>query len=329
MPGSSIATRTAAALFAFGAKTRSFGYDTGLLKASRVEGITVISVGNLAVGGSGKTPFSAFLAKKLKASGKRVAVILRGYKGSLEISGGVASLGEGPILSVKESGDEAYLLAEELRHIPIYLGADRIRSVIRARDDGAEVAVLDDGFSHRRLHRDLDILLASRKDLGKSAAFFPLGDLRESQKAAARAHLVGGFEEDWREGKVDFTFRHVPIELDEVGGGIRPLSGMGGERAFLLCGIAKPERFIETARRAGFDVCGHLFFKDHHRFSKGDLSRVFSNASAAKAKLVLTTSKDRVRIPTAVNPLPLYALRIETQLVTGCNLLDDALGRLF
>jgi tetraacyldisaccharide 4'-kinase len=329
MPLPRIVRRGAAALFELGVRTKSLGYDSGLLPASKVEGIIVISVGNLKVGGTGKTPFVIYLANRLQSFGRRVAVISRGYKGTCESSWGIVSKGEGPILSVEEAGDEARLLAEQLPQAAVYIGADRVRSVTQARDRGATVAILDDGFSHRRLYRDLDILLADPSDLDASAAFFPVGDLRESPKSAARAHLVGGFEDAWKGRRTDFTFCHVPTCLVDVDQVCRPLSAFRYGRAHLVSGIARPHRFDKTAEEAGFRVWGRSMFNDHHRFSLRDLSRVFSHAAAEKADLVLTTEKDLVRMSKGPYPQPLFALRIQTKIVSGQDRLDSAIQRLF
>jgi tetraacyldisaccharide 4'-kinase len=319
----------ASALFELGVRTRSIGYDSGLFSTHKVDGVTVISVGNLRMGGAGKTPMVIHLTRRLQSLGKRVAVISRGYKGTLETSFGMVSSGEGPLLPEEASGDEAYHLAEQLPGASVYAGWDRIRSVTEARDQGAEVAILDDGFSHRRLSRDLDILLASPSDLDESAAFFPLGDLRECPNAAARAHLVGGFEEDWQGRQTDFTFRHVPTCLVDVGGSCAALSDFHSVKAYLLCGIAKPQRFINSARQSRFEECGRSVFRDHHRFSKRDLVHVFSSAATKKADLVLTTEKDLVRIPKTNYPLPLFAIRIETEIVSGDARIHNALRKLF
>lgn len=320
--------RTAAALFESAVTLRSRAYDSRLLPVIRVKDISVVSVGNLTLGGTGKTPFVIYLAKRLSEMGKRTAVISRGYKGRLESKGGMISSGTGPLTDASQSGDEAYLIASATRDVPVYVGADRLQSLLAARKQGAEVAILDDGFSHRRLYRDLDILLTAPEDLSAAAAFFPVGRLREPAKAAARAHLVGGFELEGRGGTPDFSFAHVPVGLRWVDGTPRPL-GIGPRKVHLLSGIAKPERFFQTAKNAGFECVGVSVFRDHHNFSKKELRQVFAEASVNHAEAVLTTEKDLVRMPEKRTPMPLLGLCIETQIVSGKERIDTALNGLF
>lgn len=170
----------------------------GALNITKIPDIKVISVGNLAMGGTGKTPIVGLLARQLKEKGAHVAVVSRGYKGSLSRQGAVAGYGNGPLLSAAEVGDEANMLAKQLNHVPIYVGADRVAQVERAKRQGATVAILDDGFQHRRLHRDLDILLAEPAHLMPGTPLFPYGELRDAPEAAIRADLIGGLDTLWR-----------------------------------------------------------------------------------------------------------------------------------
>ena len=147
-------------LFHAASKTRTAGYDAGLFPVVKIPGMTVISVGNLRVGGSGKTPFAMHLATQIQDAGVQTALIFRGYKGGLERTGGCVSAGNGPITDAGAAGDEAYLAALRLRGVQVWVGRNRVASVRNALAAGARIAILDDGFQHRRLHRDLDILLA-------------------------------------------------------------------------------------------------------------------------------------------------------------------------
>lgn len=315
-------------MFRAAVRARTFGFDRGLLRGTAVKGLVVISVGNLCLGGSGKTPLAMYLAERLRLLEKRVAVITRGYKGRLESTGKMISDGTGPSVGFEQAGDEACLLAARLSGTSVFVGADRVKSALDARDFGAEVAILDDGFSHRRLYRDLDILLARPADLSPSAALFPVGNLREPPDAAARADLIGGFEDDWTDARPDFTFRHAPVCLVDLHGRVHSFSPPP-RRVRLLLGIERPERFFASAREAGFEICGKSIFKDHHRFSNRELQRVFLAARDDGVDAILTTEKDLVRIPQNTYPLPVFALRIETRIVSGQDKLDAALAKLF
>ena len=324
--------RGAAALFQTAVRVRSEGYDRGLLSVVRVPDITVISVGNLRTGGSGKTPLVAYLTEQLLAMGHRPAVVSRGYKGCLERSGGLISDGSGPRVTAADAGDEAFWLAKRLR-VPVLVGANRVRSVQAARALGCDAAVLDDGFSHRRLFRDLDILSVHPADLSPTAATLPLGDLREPSIAAKRAHLLTGFDADFQqrtsgERKPDFTFIYEPLDLVDADGHPSSLPHLP-TRAYLVSGIANPARFERTARSVGFRVAGASCFRDHHVFRTAEIIRIFEQATAAGAELVLTTEKDMVRIPTLKCPMSLRALRIRPRIVVGEARLRESLAGLF
>ena len=232
----------------------------------------------------------------------------------------MVSDGSGPRVSVADAGDEAYWLAARLS-VPVFVGADRVRSVQSVSALGCDAAVLDDGFSHRRLHRDLDILSVRPTDLCPSAAMFPAGSLREPPTAAARAHLVTGFDTDFRQNtagvrRPDFTFAHEPLGLVDAGGRRSSLPP-GPTDVYLVSGIADPVRFAHTARASGFRVVGEARFRDHHVFNVLEITKVFSEAAAKGAEMLLTTEKDLVRFPVHNGPLPLRALRIETRIVAG------------
>lgn len=322
-----ILKKPAAAVFRAAVNVRAKAYAANLLTPVRLDGIKVISVGNLTVGGSGKTPFAMYLAERLQQKGYRTALVLRGYQGTMESKGGIVSAGNGPLMEAIQAGDEAYLVAARTRGISVYVGADRVRSAVAAGNSGIEIAVLDDGFSHRRMHRNLDILLASPDDLATTARFFPSGRLREPPGAAARAHLIGGFADEWQAQATDFTFNYIPIDAMDLNQRRHPLDALP-RKVHLLSAVARPDRFRRTVEAEGFQCVGHSVFRDHHRFSQEELRVVFSQAAANTAEAVITTEKDWVRIPKTRPPLPVLALRIDMQLVSGEEKIDAALDRL-
>jgi tetraacyldisaccharide 4'-kinase len=320
----SLGRRALAAAFGLGTRARNAGYDAGVLPVRRVTGAAVISVGNLRAGGSGKTPLAMHLAARLGALGHRPALLLRGYRGRLEHRGGAVSRGDGLLVGASEAGDEAIEAARRLGSVQVRVGADRMASARAAVADGADVILLDDGFQHRRIHRDLDLLLVGPEDLEQSTRLLPAGPLREPIAAAARADLRSGFAADWegRDDAPDVLIDYEPVALVAPDWSGVDLLVHRGARAHLLAGIARPERFVDSAARAGFEVAGASFFYDHHRYSRADLDRIDSAARDAGADLILTTEKDLARLDGIAPSLRLRALRIDVRFVSGERLLE-------
>jgi tetraacyldisaccharide 4'-kinase len=321
--GASLSSR----IFSAAARARAAAYDAGVLPVARIEGAAVLSVGNLRVGGSGKTPFAMWLAASIARRGEKAAIVLRGYGGSASGRGGVASTGSGPILSPREAGDEAYLAA--LRSPPgvaVYVGADRALAARRAASNGARAVVLDDGFQHRRLHRDCDLVLVCPEDLDPGTSTLPRGPLRERAGALGRAHLVAGFEAEWagRSDAPEILIGSALTGLVSLAGAVSPVAR--GRRAFLFAGVARPERFVRDAALAGVEIAGVRLFRDHHWFERRELDAVAAEARDLGADLLLTTEKDLVRVAAAPDGPVLAALRQEIEVVRGAELLDEAIG---
>ena len=322
--------RLAARLFGLAVRSRERLYRHGVVRPEIVTGIKVISVGNLAVGGSGKTPFAIYLADMLHEWGERVAFVSRGYRGDLESVGGIVSHGEGPLVSVEAAGDEAYLAARRLSGISVRVGANRVDQVRAARDSGATVVVLDDGFQHRRLYRQLDILLAEPAHLSADARLFPEGVLRDYPGTARRADLIGGFAADWPDAEdelPDVAFEVIPSHIEDRHGDRHAVTAIEKRRVHLLSGIARPDRFDATVRSLGAVIVGHDMFKDHHRFTPGEVDAVSKAALKNSADWLLVTEKDWVRIlPSSKAALPVMGAVITLlKIVKGEELLKDAI----
>lgn len=314
--------RRGAALFSLLQRSRSYAYDRGLVPIEKVDGVKVVSVGNLRVGGTGKTPLVIYLATFLRSEGVPVAVVSRGYGGRLQRTGGAVSLGDGrgPVCSSRDGGDEPVLMASRLPDVPVRVGRHRARQVALARDDGAAVVLLDDGFQHRRLYRHLDIVLVSPGDFETAGEgrLMPAGALREPLDALARAHCIGALDcGDATERSPDFLMAHHPREWVAGDGAAVPLALHAGARAFLVAGIARPERFAQTARNAGVEIVGTRFFRDHHRLSRDEMRAVEEAAAARGADVLVTTEKDLARGPVGDTRTPLLALRIEVSIQKG------------
>jgi tetraacyldisaccharide 4'-kinase len=282
----------------------------------------VISVGNLSVGGSGKTPVVARIAGALRDAGRPTAILSRGYGGSFKGEALVVADGERVLADARTAGDEPVMLAHELPGVVIAVGKHRdlVGRAVEKRF-GPLVHVLDDGFQHLRLHRDLDVLCLDLRDLADRP--LPAGRLREWPSAEARADvvLVTGPDDDDGTAFPDpgaalgaprrtFRARRLPRGFQDPAGN----DVAAPRRAFLLAGIARPERFLRDASTSCASVVGHRFFRDHHRFTPAELGAVAAEALAANADAVVTTSKDAMRLDVARLGLPVRILVVDVEI---------------
>ncbi|HYJ94778.1 MAG TPA: tetraacyldisaccharide 4'-kinase [Vicinamibacterales bacterium] len=259
----------------------------------------VISVGNLSVGGSGKTPIVAALARMLLDMGQRPAILSRGYARRRATDGVVVvSDGNRVLEPVENSGDEPQMLARALPGVPVLVCADRhLAGRLAEKQFDATVMLLDDGFQHLALGRNVDVLVMPASDLDD--AVLPSGRLREPLDAASSADcvLVPGSLEDV--SRVAATFDRMPVfRVTNHFGTVQGLdaSAPSGTRVVAVAGIARPERFFTTLREQGFEIVRELRFPDHHWFSSDDLDRIRTIAKDASADFVATTEKDAVRV---------------------------------
>jgi tetraacyldisaccharide 4'-kinase len=282
----------------------------------------VISVGNLAVGGSGKTPLVAALARLLAAAGERPAILSRGY-GRRDAADGVVvvSDGERVLAPATQSGDEPFMLAYTLRGVPVLVSRERyLAGCLAERRFATTVHLLDDGFQHLQLARDVDLLVVSSADLDDR--LLPAGRLREPLSAAraADALLVPGTDADieavMRRMGVETAFRmgirHHPLQLmtdDPQGVGADFQRGPSERPVLAVAGIARPERFFGALRARGWTIGRELVFRDHHWYTPRDISRIEQAAFSAGANLIVTTEKDAARLsPSLVTAPPAWAV---------------------
>lgn len=310
--------RTLAGIFAAASKTHHAQFDTGLAQVSSIEGCVVVSVGNIAMGGRGKSPLSCWCANWFTQQGYATALLLRGYKGKMESAGGLVSTGEGPVVSPAAAGDEAYAAAMLCPSVQVRVGKDRRSQGLAAKEAGASIIVLDDGFQHRRINRDVDIVSISPEDVAGEASFFPKGSLRESPAGLTRADLLVGYADDWahRTDSPPVLFRHHPTGLLSSSFQRLPLS-QAPHKVHVLCGIEVPQRFMQTVRAAGISVTSSTFFRDHHPYSAADIKRVTADATTNGAEAVLTTTKDLTRMPHGSLGMPVFALHTNLQITRG------------
>jgi len=304
-------------IYRLGLAVREFQIRSGL-KPIRSLRWPVISIGNLSTGGSGKTPLTISLAKALAARGLNVDVLSRGYGRRSAVPLLVEPGG-----SVEQFGDEPLLIAREAS-VPVYVAAERYEAGLLAERSSQQVSksagqrvpvhLLDDGFQHRQLARDIDILLLSRRDLGDH--LLPAGNLREALHAAERANVIA-IPADQAELADWLTSRGWNGEVWRLQRRVEVPAIEGSVVAF--CGIARPKQFFEGLEKAGLSIAARAAFADHHRYTTADVGRLVTDARKAGASTFVTTEKDRVRLGSLADalqeslPLKTAQLRIEIE----------------
>ncbi len=281
-------------------KTREKAYEYGRLQAQSVTA-PVISIGNIVMGGSGKTPMTLFLANKLSERGHKPAIVSRGYKGTNAAPSLIVGMGDGkgPLVPPEVCGDESYLMAASATHIPVIVGAKRINPCRTAIELSANVILLDDGFQHMQLQRDVNIVMIS----GAEDRMFPLGRLREPLSALKRADRVlapvpsriPARLQRYLADKPVFGYCVLPESLLGVNGAEAP-AVLAGRDVTLFSGVARPERFRATVERLGARVVEHRIFPDHHVFTATELENLVQSAGGAE---LVCTEKDWVKLTRA------------------------------
>ncbi|MBT8372545.1 MAG: tetraacyldisaccharide 4'-kinase [Deltaproteobacteria bacterium] len=298
----------------------------------------VISVGNITVGGTGKTPMTMHVAAKIHQAGYSVAIVSRGYKGRAERSGGIVSDGRTVYMDYGQSGDEPYMMACRLKDIPVIVGKKRfVAGMMAVSKFKPDVIVLDDGFQHLKLVRDVDLVLLDHKHPFGNSHLLPRGTLREPISSLARstACILTGFRTSEPEAETRsmaaikkylpgsrlFASSHVPYcytvpredptPFHEFSEFMAPhdLGEIKNCKVFGFSGIARNDAFQQTVRDLGFNTAGYLEFSDHHDYSKEDLEIILHSARAAGAQRLITTEKDHVRIADK-KPFPLELIVI-------------------
>ncbi len=298
-------------------RVKSWLYSRKAFKPERAP-IPVISLGNIVFGGSGKTPLAMNLLSFLVRNGLKPALISRGYKGKWERTGGILSDGKTIRGNWQDSGDEAYLVASNIPQSGVFVGKDRLASCRTARDAGFEIAVLDDGFQHLRLQRDLDIVLYDPAE--KIALREPVSSLKR-----ASIILIGKKEGVEAKARLKKRFPRTDIfEYEVQKAGFFRLDrneqesreNLEQKRFLAFCGIARPQRFFSRLQEEGIRPVCLLNFPDHHPYPASSVRHILEEFRRANAEALITTEKDAVKIrdDEDLARLPVYYLKITLEL---------------
>lgn len=337
---------------------RHFLYRQRILRAQHL-GCLVVVVGNLTVGGTGKTPVVEKLARTLQEKGRKVAILSRGYKSRKEpmwkkwarwiqhkppAPPRVVSDGERILHDSEVAGDEPYMLARNLPGVVVVTDKDRVKAGWFAiRNFGVDTLILDDGFQYFQLQDHLQLLLIDKTNPFGNGRLLPRGILREpigqmrrasyvfltKSEEPADAALLASLEK-YRTEREWIECAHRPKVLREVNGESEVgLEELAGKRVGALSGIATPESFEAFLLELGARECRRFRFLDHHRYSAEELQEVGRRVEAEELELLVTTEKDAVRIPAAFLPtIPFYFLRVEIDLLGGANSFEEAVRRI-
>lgn len=330
------------------------GYKYGIFQKQKLD-CFVISLGNVTVGGTGKTPTAQRLARDIRDMGYRVVILNRGYRAKWHGEVGIVSDGKRLHMDAAEAGDEAYMLAKHLPEVPVLIGAERAKTGRYAMEHfGAEVAILDDGYQHWQLERDLDILLVDAVNVFGNGYILPRGTLREPISHISRADICLMTKVDQAAaGSCDYiretVHRYNPearivesihqprcfIPLTEwyvniASQGI-DIAQMRGKRIMAVSAIGNPASFEQTLSDLGAVIIESLRYPDHHDYAMSEMTDIFQQAENAGAEAIVITEKDAVKIPADVArekwSIPIYVVCVEVNFQKGSEGLADLLKK--
>ncbi|MCK8824275.1 tetraacyldisaccharide 4'-kinase [Fuchsiella alkaliacetigena] len=300
-------------IYYLGIKFRTKLYQWGFKEDTKLP-CRVISVGNITMGGTGKTPIVEYLAKKFKQRGRKVVVLNRGYKADFTGEVGVVSDGTSILMEGSQAGDEALMLAQRLEGVPIIIGSNRVVTGDYAcREFEAEILILDDGFQHWPLARDVDVVVIDATNPFSNGYVIPRGILREPLSSLERADIFllskvdQAPEEKLAEIKdklnkynpqaLIFETAYRPSYLRNLEGSVKLAAEfLARKRVIAVSGIGNPASFEQTLEDLGVELVKHTKFEDHHRYTKEELVDIFSEAAAKGVELIVTTEKDAASI---------------------------------
>lgn len=324
-----ILSRPLGIIYAIIMRLRSFLFTSNLLRRHTVK-VPVVSVGNLTMGGSGKTPLVIYLARLFLEKGYTPAIVSRGYGGRATNAINVVSDGTTIHLDSVAAGDEPRLIAESVPGAIVVTGTKRVLPCRFAVEQlHCDVIILDDGFQHMQIRRDLDLVLFNSATLGRNMHVVPGGVLREPFSALTRAHgllftgcnrntdaAVSSFRSflnsRWPATPI-FSSQYLPVRCRDSRGSLLSFADMPSP-AFLFCGIAAPQRFYTTVKQLPIIIAGYTFFSDHHQYTAADLQKIDALARKRGACCLLATEKDLVKLATVNTTLPIFSLEMSVVL---------------
>src|SRR6266478_1818739 len=346
-------------VFQVAIRVRRFLYNVRILRDSTL-GVQVIAIGNLTVGGTGKTPVVEKFARELRDQGRKVAILSRGYRSKPRpihewllnkillrddtTPPRVVSDGRSLLLDSEMAGDEPYMLASNLKDVVVLVDKDRVKSGRYAIEKfGCDTLLLDDGFQYWKLKgRRLDIVLIDRQQPFGNEWLLPRGTLREPPAHLSRASYIFITKSD---GKTEELRRrisqlnetaglieciHHPLYLEDVFTGERvPLDRLKGRKIASFSGIAQPESFEQSLVQLGGDLVYSKRFADHHRFTQQEVLNAINRSKKRQAETIITTQKDAVRFPKIDRrDLPIYFMRVEIKILSGASDFQDCVRKI-
>ena len=277
---------------------REVFYRVGFFVTHRLP-VPVVSVGNITMGGTGKTPTVISIAEVLLNMGKRPAIVSRGY-GRTTAGTIIVSDGKGTVIKWEESGDEPFLMASRLPSIPVIVDEKRFRGGMTAVEQfGVDVLILDDAFQHRALERDLDIVLINSWEPAKHYRMFPYGRLREPMWSVGRTDIIILTKVDHQVAVPSVHRKISPLAKIILKSTLRPreTDRLKGLKVVAFCGIGDPDSFAFTLTQIGANIVEFQKFRDHYVYNERDMSRLRKLLRKEKADALVTTEKDWVKLP--------------------------------
>ena len=308
---------------------RMWAYRWDLFPSHKLD-CRVISVGNLTLGGTGKTPVVMMIAETLRGNGHKPGILSRGYGGNSRNEINVVCDGKNILLSTEVAGDEAVMMAQRLKNVPVLVGSDRYQTGRYAIEHfGVDTLILDDGFQHLALKRDMNILLFDHQRPFGNGQLFPAGELREPKKEVRRADFVcitrysgSSYPPGINEQLIkDLPLVKSTLRLDSLlnlnDGGIFDVKKLQDQPVAAFSGIANPGDFRRLLEQSGARVVYYHPFPDHHEYTLSDLKHIEDLGRKSGAKLILTTEKDAVKIKPSSIILPFYKVALEMEILEG------------
>ncbi len=339
-------------VYGFGARVNLWLYEAGILSRRKLD-CCVISIGNITVGGTGKTPTAQRVAMMVKNMGYRVVILNRGYRSHWDKPLGVVSDGKKIFMTSYEAGDEAYLMAKMMPGIPVVIGKNRDVTGSYAVDNlHAEVIIMDDGYQHWQLNRDLDIVLVDTLNLFGNGNLLPRGILREplshlnradmflftksdQSSQLTRTSLMENIRQYNTEAPIVESIHHAKefVEIADWYKGIQqnplPLEELKGKRVMVFSAIGNPSSFEQNVSGCGLEILEAIRYPDHHDYGMLEMQYIAERASTLKADALITTGKDAVKIPTEFiyfnRDIPLYVMNMDIMITRNEEIFDRKL----